>query len=38
MVTSTGEARFIWADSIGRLLRVQIPARGFDALRDDAPP
>ena len=38
MVTTTGEARFIWADSIGRLLRVTIPARGFDALRDDAPP
>ena len=38
MVTGGGEARFIWADSIGRLLRVQIPARGFDALRDDAPP
>jgi hypothetical protein len=38
IVTSAGEARFIWADSIGRLLRVQIPARGFDALRDDAPP
>ena len=38
MTTSAGETRFIWADSIGRLLRVQIPARGFDALRDDAPP
>jgi hypothetical protein len=38
IVTNAGEARFIWADSIGRLLRVQIPARGFDALRDDAPP
>lgn len=38
VVTSTGETRLVWADSIGRLLRVRIPARGFDALRDDAPP
>lgn len=38
LTTSTGETRFIWADSLGRLLRVQIPARSFDALRDDAPP
>ncbi|MBL0171378.1 MAG: hypothetical protein IPP90_11705 [Gemmatimonadaceae bacterium] len=35
--TSLGEARFIWADAEGRLLRVQIPSRGFNALRDDVP-
>lgn len=37
LVTDRGEERFIWADADGRLLRVQIPARGFNALRDDVP-
>lgn len=32
-----GEARLIWADADDRLLRVQIPSRKFDALRDDVP-
>ncbi len=36
-VTDRGESRFIWADAEGRLLRVQIPSRGFNALRDDVP-
>ena len=35
--TERGERRVVWADSEGRLLRVQIPARGFEALRDDIP-
>lgn len=37
VVTSDRELRLIWADADGRLLRIQIPARGFNALRDDVP-
>jgi hypothetical protein len=36
-VTDAGETRIIWADGEGRLLRLTIPARGLDALRDDVP-
>ncbi len=36
-VTSSADPRTIWADSEGRLLRVQLSARGIDALRDDVP-
>jgi hypothetical protein len=37
VLTSMGEARTIWADADGRVLRVRIPARGFEAIRDDIP-
>jgi hypothetical protein len=37
VVTESGEVRLIWADNESRLVRVQIPARGLDALRDDIP-
>lgn len=33
----SGELRFIWSDAEGRLLRVTIPSRGVDAIRDDVP-
>ena len=32
-----GEAREVWVDSAGRVLKVVIPARGLTALRDDPP-
>ena len=32
-----GDMRTIWADVEGRILRLRIPARGFEALRDDVP-
>ena len=37
VIAHGGEARFIWADDEGRLLRIHIPVRGFNALRDDVP-
>jgi hypothetical protein len=37
VVTAAGEARYLWADSEWRLLRVTIPARGIEARRDDVP-
>lgn len=37
LVTASDEVRMIWADADGRLLRVTIPSRGFDAIRDDVP-
>ncbi len=36
-VTVSGDARTIWADPDGRLLRILLPARGLEALRDDVP-
>ena len=36
-VTSAGEVRTLWADVEGRVLRLRIPARRFEALRDDIP-
>jgi len=36
-VTASGEVRFVWADADGRLLRVRIPDRKLEALRDDVP-
>jgi len=36
-VPVSGDARTIWADTEGRLLRVLFPARGLDAIRDDVP-
>lgn len=32
-----GERRVIWADAEGRMLRLSIPARNLEALRDDVP-
>jgi hypothetical protein len=37
VVTAVGEARYLWADSERRLLRVTIPGRGIEARRDDVP-
>ena len=37
IVAHGGEERLIWADLDGRLLRVRIAARRFEALRDDIP-
>jgi hypothetical protein len=37
VVTAVGEARYVWADSERRLLRVTIPGRGIEARRDDVP-
>ena len=36
-VTVSGDAILIWADGEGRMLRVVIVSRGFEALRDDVP-
>lgn len=37
VLTSTGDTRTVWADAEGRVLRVRIPSRGFEAVRDDVP-
>lgn len=37
VVTANNETRVIWSDADDRLLRLDIPARGFRALRDDIP-
>ncbi|MBY0489425.1 MAG: hypothetical protein K2R93_06255 [Gemmatimonadaceae bacterium] len=36
-VTNDGEVRLVWTDVEGHLLRLSIPARNLDALRDDVP-
>ena len=36
-VTNDGEVRLIWTDREGHLLRLSIPARNLEALRDDVP-
>lgn len=36
-VTASGEVRLVWSDADGRLLRVRIPDRKLEALRDDVP-
>ena len=38
VVTDSGERRTLWADDRGRVFRLLIPSRGFDAVRDDLPP
>lgn len=38
VVSSSSEVRLVWADPDGRLLRMTIPSRGLEALRDDVPP
>jgi hypothetical protein len=37
VVTASGEVRLVWAEGEGQLLRLSIPARGLDAVRDDVP-
>lgn len=37
VVLTNGDSRTIWADADGRLLRILLPARGIDAVRDDVP-
>lgn len=37
VVTASSEARLVWADSDGRLLRVVIASRQLEARRDDVP-
>ncbi|WP_396206096.1 hypothetical protein [Gemmatimonas sp.] len=37
IVTANGEARLVWAEGDGLLLRLSIPSRGLDAVRDDVP-
>lgn len=37
IVTAAGEARLVWAEAEGLLLRLSIPARGLEAVRDDVP-
>lgn len=37
VVTASGETRLVWAEADGLLLRLSIPARGLEALRDDVP-
>jgi len=37
VVLTSSDSRTIWADADGRLLRVLLPARGVDAVRDDVP-
>lgn len=37
VTASSGDLRLVWADPEGRLLRLSIPARNLEALRDDVP-
>ncbi len=37
VTASSGDLRLVWADLEGRLLRLTIPARNLEALRDDVP-
>jgi hypothetical protein len=38
IVTATGgTVTDLWVDAAGRVLRVQVPSRGFTAVRDEAP-
>ncbi len=37
VAATSGDVRLIWVDADGRLLRLTIPARNFEALRDDVP-
>jgi hypothetical protein len=37
VVTTSGEVRVVWAEGEGQLLRLRIPARGLEAVRDDVP-
>ncbi len=37
IVTASGEVRLVWAERDGQLLRISIPSRGLEAIRDDVP-
>ncbi len=37
VTASRGDLRLVWADAEGRLLKLRIPARNLEALRDDVP-
>jgi hypothetical protein len=37
VVDDAGDRRVLWADAEGRILRVTVPARGLEAIRDDIP-
>jgi hypothetical protein len=37
VVSAAGETRLVWAEAEGLLLRLSIPSRGLEALRDDVP-
>lgn len=37
VVTASGDTRLVWAEAEGLLLRVRIPGRGLEAIRDDVP-
>lgn len=37
VVDDAGDRRVLWSDADGRVLRVTVPARGLDAIRDDVP-
>ncbi len=37
VTTDAGDARLLWADPDGRILRLRIASRHFEALRDDVP-
>ncbi len=37
VVTNAGDVRMVWADRDGHLLRVTLPSRGIEAIRDDVP-
>ena len=37
IVTASGEVRLVWAEHDGQLLRISMPSRGLEAIRDDVP-
>jgi hypothetical protein len=37
VVVGDGDRRLVWTDADGRLLRLSIPARRLEAIRDDVP-
>ena len=37
VIDDSGDRRVLWTDADGRVLRVTVPARGLDAIRDDVP-
>jgi hypothetical protein len=37
VIDDSGDRRVLWTDAAGRVLRVTVPARGLDAVRDEVP-
>ncbi|MCU0617074.1 MAG: hypothetical protein MUD17_08345 [Gemmatimonadaceae bacterium] len=37
IVDDAGDRRVLWVDADGRVLRITVPARGLEAIRDDVP-